>query len=252
MHFPHSLLCLFAVFSLPTPTSSSTNGLLYECDAEKLAAEDMCYFVSTGSDTMGPHNIDRSVAADGFRQVSDVNGSPLSISPKPWTQGDQLTASSELLGDDMIAYANVFELVAPLRNAMMYDPKTLSTDAAAWGVLTKSLVDCKIKEKDTTMEKGGQTKTVYSVAGVYALLKKAGGVDTHHSILQFLEESAIELVCLAVPELEMDHCEEVRQANAVTTEPSTCWHQAYEGMYGSLPQTKGTDNARIYTLVQDP
>lgn len=149
MHFPHSLLCLFAIFSLPTLTSSSTNELLYECDVVKLAAEDMCYFVSTGSDTMGPHNIDRSVAADGFRQVSDVNGSPLSISPKPWTQEDKLTASSEFLGDDMIAYVNVFELVAPLRNAMMYDLKTLSTDAAAWGVLTKSLVDCKIKEHDT-------------------------------------------------------------------------------------------------------
>merc|ERR1719392_380838 len=85
--------------------------------------------------------------------------------------------------------------------------------------------------------------TVYSVAGVYALLKKAGGVDTHHPILQFLEEGAIELVCLAVPEMKMDHCDKVRKANAVTTEPSTCWHQAYKGMYGSLPRTKGTGTA---------
>merc|ERR1719482_1932551 len=189
---------------------------------------------------MGPHNIDRSVAKDGFRQVSDASGSPLRVSPKPWTQGDKLTKSANLLADDLIAYAEIFELVAPLRDAMMYDPKSLSTDATRWGVLTKSLVDCKIKEQDTTMEKGGQTKTVYSVAGVYALLKKAGGVDTHHSILQFLEEGTIELACLAVPEMKMDHCDAVRKANAVTTEPSTCWHQAYKGMYGSLPRTKGS------------
>jgi len=240
MNIPHLLLSLFAALSLPTPASSSANGLLYKCDAAKLKAEDMCYFVPTGSETMGPHNIDRSVAEAGFRQVSDASGSPLRVSPKPWTQGDKLTKSANLLADDLIAYAEIFELVAPLRNAMMYDPKSLSADATRWGVLTKSLVDCKIKEKDTTMEKGGRTMNVYSVAGVYALLKKAGGVDTHHPILQFLEEGAIELVCLAVPEMKMDHCDKVRKANAVTTEPSTCWHQAYKGMYGSLPRTKGT------------
>ena len=91
MDFSHLLLCLFAVLSLLTPVSSSANGLLYKCDAAKLAKEDMCYFVPTGSETMGPHNIDRSVAEAGFLQVSDAAGSPLRISPKPWTQGDKLT-----------------------------------------------------------------------------------------------------------------------------------------------------------------
>merc|ERR1719476_518785 len=90
---------------------------------------------------------------------------------------------------------------------------------------------------------------VYSVAGVFELLKAANGVDTHHSILQFLEESAIELVCLAVPELEMDHCDTVRQANAVSTEPSTCWHQAYAGMYGSNPLVKGSTQPMITVLA---
>ena len=126
MDFRHLMLCLFTVLSLPTPSSSSQNGLLYKCDADKLAAEDMCYFAATGSETMGPHNIDRSVAEAGFRQVSDASGSPLRISPKPWTQGDKLTKSANLLADDLIAYAEIFELVAPLRDAMMYDPKSPS------------------------------------------------------------------------------------------------------------------------------
>jgi hypothetical protein len=201
----------------------------------------MCYFVATGSDTMGPHNIDRSVAEDGFRQVSDASGSGLLITPKPWTQGDQLTQSSELLDNDHIAYANVFELIAPLRDAMMYDPASLTADR--WAELSKSLVDCNIKENDTTMQKNGQDMTVYSVANVYTLLQAAGGQDTHHPILQFLEEGAIELVCLAVPSLVMDHCEEVRTANGVTTEPSTCWHQAYAELYGSDPRVEGAAQA---------
>ena len=39
----------------------------------------------------------------------------LSVSPKPWVNGDNLVASSDPITGDVWSYALIFELMAPLR-----------------------------------------------------------------------------------------------------------------------------------------
>jgi len=204
------------------------------CDTSKLSSENLCYFAASSTNTAGasPHNIDRAVAADGRRQVADVTGSPLPVTPKPWTQGDALYVATGDLSADLIAYSQAFELVAPLRDVMMYAPALISSNAAEWARLTKVFVDCQIKAHDETFAKpDGSEGTAYSVDNVYELLKDPDGQDIHHSVLQFLEEGAIDLVCL-MTSLSMDRCDQIRATNNVVS-TSACWEESYAAMYGA-------------------
>merc|ERR1712228_401947 len=101
-----------------------------------------------------------------------------------------------------------------------------------WARLTKAFVDCQIKAHDETFAKpDGSEGTAYSVDNVYELLKNPDGQDIHHSILQFLEEGAIDLVCL-MTSLSMDRCDQIRSTNNISS-TSTCWETSYVDMYGN-------------------
>ncbi len=167
---------------------------LYQCDAAKLVSENLCYMVPNVNNTVGasPNHVDRTVAPDGFRKVLDAEGTALSLTPKPWTQGDQLGASATSVDGDLLAYALAFEMIAPLRNAMMYAPKSVTDNETQWTNLTSSFKACGVKAKDSSGEHG----VIYSVDSIYKVVKDPKGQDTHHSIMRFLEEGAIDMVCL--------------------------------------------------------
>lgn len=135
----------------------------------------MCYFIASAVNMVGasPHHINRSVAPDGEREVADASGNALALTPKPWTQGDNLTKAATVLSGDLIAYATAFELVAPLRDAMMYAPESVVTDASQWTKLTRAFKDCNIKANDTNFTVGGNTLVALSVDSIYAALKDA-------------------------------------------------------------------------------
>ena len=63
------------------------------------------------------HDINRDVGADFYRGVQSYDGETmLSVSPKPWVNGDSLVASDDpITGDLWSGYALIFELIAPLR-----------------------------------------------------------------------------------------------------------------------------------------
>ena len=72
------------------------------------------------------------------------------------------------VGDEW-TYALIFELVAPLRNKMMYHPGDLN--AIEWAKYTKAFVDCKVKDEDEAGDHG----TAYSVDNVYSIMKNPAG-----------------------------------------------------------------------------
>lgn len=161
-----------------------------------------------------------------YCEVQDLNGDTLTSSPKPWKNGDQLVATGTAHTGDDWTYTLIFELVAPLRNLMMYDPEAL--DDAMWAKYTKAFVDCKVKDVDEEGDHG----TAYSVDNVYEIMKTAAGVDIHHWLLQFLEEGAIDLVCMAT-DLGMDRCYTMRDKWGVDNGTKCdCWLEAYKDLFG--------------------
>lgn len=232
--------------------AGSANGLLYYCDFPVLGG--LCQFVASEANEFGaePHTLDRSVGENGFREVVDLMGSPLSLTPRPWTEGDTVVGRTTQLSDELTAYSLAFDLIAPLRNGMMY-PHTDSTptalvpnlrDANEWAKWTKAFVDCKIKVED---EEGDHL--ALSRDNVYEKFVDPAGVDVHHNILQFLEEGAIDLVCLMAPSLVMDRCDVVRAKQFPNDETAaewcgetgtcTCWKDAYTAIYGDFCPPSG-------------
>ena len=143
---------LFLFFALIASTFASDNGKYYKCDETTLAADNKCIFTLTGDqpDDWVPiekHDVDISVGADFYRGVQSYTGTMLSVSPKPWVNGDKLVGSStKIEGDDWSGYALIFELMAPLRDMMMYEPDKL--DQTTWDKYTKALTDCNAKTVD--------------------------------------------------------------------------------------------------------
>ncbi|CAE6942844.1 unnamed protein product [Symbiodinium natans] len=213
---------------LARPAIASENGLLYVCDTTRLSSENLCYFVASSTNTVGtaPHNVDLSVGATDMRKIVNSQGQDLAVTPKPWTEGDVLVASSTALTGDLLNYVKAFEMIAPLRDAMMYNPSFVTTDATMWAKLTKPLADCQVKTADTTATHGTVTMTVYGTDGIYALMKNPNGVDIHHSVLQYLEEGAIDLVCQMTTSLTMDRCTTQRALGAA----SNCWEAGYNAI----------------------
>ena len=120
-------------------------------------------------------------------------------------------------------------LVFPLRNTLMFTPQ-LFENTTLWNEQTQCFADCDIKASTTT---DGQI-TAYSTDEVYAwTVNNSEAVDVHNYVLQYLEEGAIELVCL-VTDLDMDHCDEIRAHHSLQRgHVSDCWTHAYRNMFGA-------------------
>ena len=224
--------------------SASENGGYYTCDATALATDNKCIFALTDTaptDWVTPaqkHDIDRDVGENFYRGVQSYTGDMLSVSPKPWVNGDVLVGTepdAAVTGDDW-SYTLIFEMIAPLRDMMMYDPDELTEDV--WNKYTRALTDCKSKFEDYTSRSGGSP---YSTDQVYAYLKNPDYSDIHHYILQYLEEGAMDLVCLST-NLVMDHCDTIRGVLGAVSDTEggqedrcNCWFDAYKAIYDACP-----------------
>ena len=228
---PAKSLILTAATLLAATTFASENGKYYVCDAGILNSDNKCIFALSGrqpSDWIQEpvkHNIDRAVGPDGYRGIRSYNGDMLHVAPRPWTNGDELIGTIDpVVGDDWSGYSLIFELIAPLRDMVMYDPDALTDDV--WNAYTRALTDCHIKTD------GGEG---FSTSQVYDKIKNPNNKDTHNILLQYLEESAIELVCLS-SSLKMDHCDAIREtAGAGEGDRCNCWFDAYEALYDACP-----------------
>ena len=233
---------IFAVSLLSATAFASKNGQYYICNTTILASDNECIFAFSGNqpsdwDETVKHNIDRSVGEDFHRGVQNSTGHILHVTPKPWSNGDKLVGTTNAVTGDEWTYALIFELVAPLRDMMMYVPNALTEDI--WSAYTRALTDCHIKTDEYTISsrKGGQP---LSTRQVYEKLKNPHHNDIHHFILQYLEEGAIELVCLST-NLEMDHCDAIRKtAGADKGDRCDCWFDAYAALYDAPPVVNTT------------
>jgi len=228
MFFLAFLVCLSYVHA-------SENGGYYVCDFD---ANGQCIFALSGNEpdswtSLVEHTIDRS-GENYKRKVVDSAGLQLSVTPKPWTNGDDvITSATDITGDDW-SYTLVAELVFPLRNKMMFSPADL-VDENEWLKYTKAFTDCNIKMTTETYEEDGRTVTAAGTDDVWNYMKNPNGQDIHHYVLQYLEEGAIDLVCLAT-DFEMSRCDTMRELFSIESGTRCdCWFDAYEGMYGSAP-----------------
>jgi len=233
---------IFITFSLSVALGSD-NGLYYVCDTSKLESQNECIFVLTGDQPDDwiqepvEHDIDRDVGADFYRGVQSYDGETmLNLSPKPWVNGDSLVGSDDpVTGDLWSGYTLIFELMAPLRDMMMYNPSALTADV--WAKYTRALTDCNAKTEDARelLERGGGQ--AFSTDQVYEFMTNPNGQDIHHFILQYLEEGTIDLVCLST-DLVMEHCDVIRAAAGATggVDRCNCWFDAYNALYGECPK----------------
>jgi len=234
-HLDRNFVLLLAIVS---SAFASDNGKYYKCDEDILAADNQCIFTLTGDqpddwiqETV-LHNVDRTVGKDFCRGVMSYAGVMLSVSPKPWVNGDVLVGSTDkITGDDWSGYALIFELMAPLRDMMMYNPSALDEDT--WNKFTRALTDCKAKTEDYVSSRSGGS--AFSTSQVYEYIKDPQNKDIHHYVLQYLEEGTMDLVCLST-DLEMDHCDAIREAAGYKDgERCNCWFDAYNAIYEKCP-----------------
>lgn len=258
---------LLLTLALSSCAFASENGGYYECEADALT-NNQCIFALTGEEPDDwihepvLHDVDREVGANFCRGVESYAGVMLSVSPKPWVNGDALVGSSDAVtGDNWNAYTLVFELMAPLRDMMMYEPGKL--DDTTWATYTKALTDCnsKITDYDSTARSGGGTP--WSTEQVHAFVGNPEYTDIHHFVLQYLEEGTMDLVCLT-SDLEMEHCDAIREAAGWINDGDrcNCWFDAYKAIYGECPVVDGdfitcgltngsTDCADVQATVSD-
>lgn len=218
--------------------SASDNGKYYACNTAQLAS--WCEFAITSeapaewNEQLGglvEHDVDVGVGVPGHRKVVDIDGNTLPVTPKPWTNGDVLVASDAAVTGDSLNYATAFELVAPLRDALMYQSNDLAAYPDLWAQYTKAFIDCGVK---VAVEHGSHG-TAYGTDGVYEWIKDTQNMDIHHYMLQYLEEGAIDLVCL-MTDLSMDRCDTIRAAHGIAAGTHcNCWFQAWRDLYGSDP-----------------
>ena len=228
--------------------SASLNGGYYICDEEILASDlDECIFTYSGTqpDDWLEDTVEHAVPDDPlevgddfYRGVQSYTGTMLSVAMTPWVNGDALVNTDpDMVTGDLWSYALIFELMAPLRDMMMYDPGALA-DPDVWAKWTKALTDCNSKTEDYTSRSGGSP---YSTAQVYEFMMDPQHTDIHHYILQYLEEGAVDIVCLST-DLDDSHCDAIREAAmeadvawVLGVDRCDCWFDAYEAIYGVCP-----------------
>ena len=96
------------------------------------------------------------------------------------------------MSGDEKAFHKMMAIMFPIRNALMYDIADLSQDK--WDELIAELSKRGIKE--TSFTSGATPKeNYYGRQGIFDLAKTPNGKDIHHSVMKFLEESGLYLLC---------------------------------------------------------
>ena len=170
---------------------ASENGGYYTCNAEILKVDNQCIFELTDTapaewGSAVTHDVDRTVGDAFYRGVVDVEGDILNVSPQPWVNGVTLVGTADegaVTGDLWSGYALIFELMAPLRDMMMYNPDALDGElgAATWATWTRALTDCNAKTEDWGTSRSGGTP--WSTSQVYQYILNPANTDIHPFIL---------------------------------------------------------------------
>jgi len=176
---------LSACGEMPSPPPAGGQVDTYACE---ISDEGYCVF--TGS----PHRLDPDATSLGRQHVVDIDGAAVRPGGRPFQDGYTLAATDEaVIDNDALAYVEVFKVMAPIRDALMYD--IAHTRPEAWAELTTTLRDAGIKLESEALDSPIPPKRSYGIDDVYALARNPEGADIHHPVMKFLEESELELKC---------------------------------------------------------
>lgn len=157
----------------------------YACE---ISADGYCIF--TGS----PHRLDLDATRTGPERVLDIDGAAVRPGGRPFQDGYTLAAAdAPVVDDDALAYVEVFKVMAPIRDALMYDIAT--TSPGDWAELTTTLRDAGIKLHSEALDSPIPPERSYGIDDVYALARSPEGADIHHPVMKFLEEAELALKC---------------------------------------------------------
>lgn len=268
------VLCFISLISFVA--FASENGGFYQCNPTALSdkTNPLCIFEASSTapetwTTVGPHVVDQSLPTSE-RGISDIEGKAKVLSAKPWVNGDDSGTISSVAAMGPFAPSTtntgeewnnvlIFELIAVLRNKLMFDPESLF-EKNEWEKYTRVLTDCNVKQ---VKEINDECHTGYSMDEVYQFMTDASSSSfSHHYLLQFLEEGAIDVVCL-VAEPGLDERCDIARANMgldVTDENFSiadnycdCWMDAYREIYPDQPDPMNIVDVNFQTCVkQEP
>lgn len=148
------------------------------------------YCIFTGT----PHNLDPSATTFGFEVIVDADGTIINPQGKPFQDGYTLTSALEQITDpDYLAYVEVFKIMAPIRDALMYDIDAL--DEETWATVSRPLKENGIKLESKHLDSTDRRAWEYGIDDIYHLAKSPNDKDIHHEVMKFLEESELALKC---------------------------------------------------------
>lgn len=189
----------------PSPPSGNSTGHVdnFACNINSAG---FCIF--TGS----PHSIDTSIQP---AMVTDQDGKQVKVQGKPFQDGYKLTRTEmEITDSNEKGYIEVFKIMAPIRDALMYNIETLQE--AGFTTLTSELTKLNIKTESQNLDSKIPKDKIYGTNDIFNLAKKPNGKDIHHEVMKYLEEAELELKChkttsdLTNPE-GIDPCKEIRK-----------------------------------------
>jgi hypothetical protein len=166
------------------------------------------------------------------------------ISLKPWTQGvrESRDGGHGIHGAKW-NYVLIFELFAPLRNKLMFEPEEIWL-ALEWEKYSRAVTDCHIDPIGDI--RPNSTDIIWSTANIRTITMNtkansiytgspAGTGNVHADILHWLDAVQQDFVCLATDVVDAA-CADIRAKwRLAPGEYSDCWVAGYTGIYGEAP-----------------
>ncbi|MBO77733.1 MAG: hypothetical protein CME17_09885 [Gemmatimonadetes bacterium] len=154
------------------------------------------------------HRVDPSIVSLGQNVVLSESGEGQPAQGRPIQEGWTLGRSAESITDhNEREYARVASYMMPIRDAIMCDLD--ETSLTLWQTLTAIL---RLNNIKTVQDLSGTPKEqVYSNDGIHQHLTSDG--PDYHAMMKYLEESELELKCLAFINFDFtnpegaNHCE---------------------------------------------
>ena len=155
----------------------------------------------------GQHRIDPSDVSYGYNLVVSATGNTLSPTALPLHGGEQLRVTSAYQDDQNTReYARIVSIMAPIRDAILYDFETMSR--SDWLEITEVLTLNGIKTKNA-VDINART-AVLSTTDVWDYV--SAGPSDGSAVMRYLEEAGLELKCLGFTNFNFvnpegnDHC----------------------------------------------